>query len=123
MSASFETTVKYEQLDSAITVVHQHHQLFWQSLLGIPLSTIVALTLIVGFKMPPFEFISGLAMAFVAISIVVAFITRKRVEYAQFNSTAGHPLLNVARAGPDRLRFDEYVAEIQSRIEAVHNDK
>ncbi len=116
MGPSFETVVKYAQLDPSITVIRQHHKLFWSSILAIPLFAITTFVFVDSFEFSLLDFLPGLFAGLTLISIIVALITRKPVEYARFCSTSGITLLDVARAGPDSDNFDNYVVEIQTRI-------
>jgi hypothetical protein len=52
--------------------------------------------------------------------LIVAIATMKKVEYARFCSEGyGMLLLNVARSGPDRNRFDSFVQALVSQIECA----
>ena len=46
-------------------------------------------------------------------------ITFKRIEYAQFRSRAGVVVLDVARSGPERHRFDGFVETLIWQIKAL----
>lgn len=118
MGSSYETLVKYDQLDPAITVIQQYHKLFWSSIIGIPLFAITTFVFVDSFNFSLFDFLPGLFAGLTLISIFVAMITRKRVEFARFCSRSGVPLLDIARAGPDNDNFDGYVEEIRTRIAA-----
>ena len=121
MGSSYETLVKYDQLDPAITVIRQHHKLFWSSIIGIPLFAIATFVIVDSFKFSLFDFLPGLLAGLTLVSIFVAVVTRKRVEYARFCSTSGVPLLDIARAGPDYNKFDAYVEQIRTRIATCQN--
>ena len=121
MGSSYETVVKFDQLDPAITVIRQHHKLFWSSIIGIPLFAITTFVFVDSFNFSMFDFVPGLFAGLTLISIFVAVTTRKRVEYARFCSTSGVPLLDIARAGPDCDKFDGYVEHIRTRIAARQN--
>ena len=116
MGASYETHVKFDQLDPAITVIRQHHKLFWSSILCIPFFAITTFVLVESFNYSLFDFLPGLFASLTLIQVFVAVITRNRVEYARFCSNSGIPLLDIARAGPDSDKFDRYIAEIRTRI-------
>ncbi len=123
MGLSYETLVRYDQLDPTITVFRQHHKLFWPSIIGIPLFATTTFVFVDSFNFSLFDFLPGLFAALTLISILVAMITRKRVEYARFCSSTGIPMLDIAKAGPDREKFDQYIAAIQNRIETVSNEE
>jgi hypothetical protein len=118
MGSSYETLVKYDQLDPAITVIRQHHKLFPSSIIGIPLFAITTFVFVNSFNFSLLDFLPGLFAGLTLLSIFIAMITRKRVEYARFCSISGVPLLDIARAGPDKDNFDGYVKEIRTRIAA-----
>ena len=42
----------------------------------------------------------------------------RRIEYTQFVSHNGIAMLDVARSGPDRRRYDEFVALLKDAIAA-----
>jgi hypothetical protein len=60
------------------------------------------------------------ALAFVAM--VIFSKTARKVEFIQFVSHNGHPLLDVARAGPQRAEFDPFVQTLIARIPANRKD-
>jgi hypothetical protein len=51
-------------------------------------------------------------------ALIVALATVKKVEYARFCGTGyGSVLLNIARSGPERNKFDGYVQAVVTQIE------
>ena len=55
-------------------------------------------------------------------SLICAFTFRK-VEYAVFLSSAGLSLLTIARSGPDRDNFEDFVEKLIQQIEATKNSE
>lgn len=123
MGPSYETQVGYDLMDPAVSVVREHYKLFWPAVVGIPLFAIITFVMVdsLGFQM--FDFLPGLFLGLTIISFVVATITRRPIEYARFCTSAGIPILDIGRAGPDRDKFDQYIASIMERIESVSNEK
>jgi hypothetical protein len=59
---------------------------------------------------------------FVATGIagfVLAALTFKRVEFASFQSQAAVRVLDIARSGPERHKFDEFVNSVVRQIKAA----
>ncbi|HEY4261353.1 MAG TPA: hypothetical protein VGM98_14395 [Schlesneria sp.] len=60
---------------------------------------------------------TGLALGFVGS--VIGFKTFSKVEFSQFQSHGGIVILNVSKAGPDRLKFDDFVGLLAAQIRAA----
>jgi hypothetical protein len=121
LGPSIETIVRYDHLEPTISTIRIHHALFWPSFFVIPLF-VAATVYVQGFsKVNSFGFLAGVAISGTIISVVVAVLTRKRVEYARFVSRSGIALLDIARSGPDHSRFDQFVAAIQDRIRSARS--
>jgi hypothetical protein len=58
------------------------------------------------------------AGAFLLVSLVIMFKTFKKIEFTQFVSHHGRPLLDVARSGPQRGDYDAFVETLISQIRA-----
>lgn len=52
------------------------------------------------------------------VSLVIFSKTFRKIEYIQFVSHQGKPLLDVARAGPERAGFDDFVEALIAQIRA-----
>jgi hypothetical protein len=52
------------------------------------------------------------------VSLVIFAKTFQKIEYVQFVSHQGKPLLDVARAGPERASFDNFVETLIAQIRA-----
>ena len=53
------------------------------------------------------------------LGLILAGITFKRVEFAQFRSQAGVVVFDVARSGPERHKFDEFVETLIRQIQTL----
>ncbi len=60
----------------------------------------------------------SMALAFLLVSLVIFSKTLRKIEYIQFVSHQGKPLLDVARAGPERASFDPFVETLIGQIRA-----
>jgi hypothetical protein len=64
------------------------------------------------------------AGAFFLVSLAILSKTLRKIEFMQFVSHHGHPLLDVARAGPQRAEYDSFVQTLIDRIRAnQRNDR
>ena len=65
------------------------------------------------------------AGAFLFISLVIFSKTARKIEFTQFVSHHGKALLDVARCGPQRDRFDDFLDALINQIQAnqPHPDK
>jgi hypothetical protein len=54
--------------------------------------------------------------------VLLAAATARRIEWAIFHNLSGIRVLTVARAGPDKEHFDEFVAAVRDAI-ANHQRK
>jgi hypothetical protein len=81
--------------------------------------------MMVGFAFVPIAFETALSTQWKGISGALAFCgmllalaTIRRVEWASFKTVAGQERLNIARAGPDRARFESFVEALSAAISA-----
>jgi hypothetical protein len=59
----------------------------------------------------------GVVIMSAAIALMVR--TYGKVVFARFNNQEDKPGLDIARIGPDKQRFDEFVAQVQKQIRAA----
>ena len=118
LRSDIDTTIPLAEVQPRIARLRIRNSVFWGGLWlavgGFTVSTI----LIAGFRFDPFTITPGLPgiMGMAGLALCVA--TFRKVEFAQFESRAGVPILDVAKAGPDRKSYDEFVSKIQERVEA-----
>ena len=58
----------------------------------------------------------SLAVGLLIVGLAICTQTSAKVEFARFQSNAGIVLLDVARAGPDRRKFQEFVELLVKQI-------
>jgi len=87
--------------------------------MGLVFLVVGVIGLVVSFLKPELEFLRVLPFVAPALAFIVLFGYARKVEYAQWKTSAGVVLLNVARSGPDKRQFDAFVAEIQHRIDSA----
>lgn len=64
----------------------------------------------------PEVFDRKLVWVLAAMGLVMALAGFKRIEYAVFDDKEGVEAISIARAGPDRSKFDAFVEEISRRV-------
>jgi hypothetical protein len=65
----------------------------------------------------------GASAAFLVASLAIVAKTIRKIEFTQFVSNQGKPLLDVARAGPQRAGFDSFIEAVTDQIRAVADMK
>ena len=95
----------------------------WVSLTTFLLTGLASIVLVVEFAIQSTA-VPGVLGIFSVAALTVAIATMKKVEYARFCSEDyGSVLLNVARSGPERNRFDSFVQAVvtQTRMRRKSN--
>jgi hypothetical protein len=96
---------------------------FGMGLLMLLVSVALALIGVVASGPAPGRIGNGLpwfacAGGFFVVALVIFSKTLRKIAFIQFVSHTGHPLLDVARAGPQRDEFDSFVQTLIDRIRA-----
>lgn len=116
-SYQFEQTVLLTKISPEYIKVRMRPKLAWNSLTFSILTGLASIVLVYEFSIQSTA-VPGVLGIFSGSALIVAIATMKRVEYAQFCSEGyASVLLNVARSGPDRNRFDSFVQAIVIGIE------
>lgn len=116
-----DTTIPLRQLQSRVIRIWVRNQNFKSGLNVFAIGFISAIILIEGFSFEFYEFLPGLAGIVALSGLCLMAATAKKVEYARFESDAGVAVLDVARAGPDREMFDEFIEVLQEKINACRD--
>ncbi len=94
---------------------------FWVVLAGISLLMVVV-TVVEVQRSPDVPVkMMGLAGVIVSAGLVVAVWNRRKIEYTQFLSDAGVPLLGIARTGRGGGGFDQFVALLAEQIQVARD--
>lgn len=66
--------------------------------------------------------ISLLPMVGAPIYLVIALLTFRKVEFAQFGNDAGVVAFDIARSGPERANFDAFVERVVQQIRIARGE-
>jgi hypothetical protein len=108
----FEERVDLDLLSSNPDKLWTRHAGFWS---GIGMA-VVFWVLPMGFANVLSSWWKGLFWGWAVTGVLLALVTARRIEWAVFRNSSGVRVLAIARAGPDRARFDEFVGAIQLAV-------
>ena len=114
--ASYEAKIPLKSIEATVSRIYARSTFFLAGVILAAGNTFICV--ILRSLMLPWSFL----ILFIACGIIgfwLAGITFKRVEYAQFRSKAGVVVLDVARSGPERQKFDGFVETLTRQIKAV----
>lgn len=121
LQSEFDTTIAFAEIQPRIVRRRVRSNIFWGGVwlaFGGFLTTVI---LVEGFELDPFgvaPFLTAI-IGFAGVALGVA--TLRKVDFAQFESKAGVAVLDVAKAGPDRSSYDEFVDKIMERVQACQS--
>ena len=108
----FEERVELDELSSHPDKLWTRHASFWG---GIAMA-IIFWILPMGFASVLSSWWKTLFWVWAVAGVLLAIATARRVEWAIFRNSSGVRVLAIARAGPDKGRFDEFVAAVRDAI-------
>ena len=117
--SNVDTTIPLSRIDPRVIRMHVRHGSFWAGLCLAVVGFFGYEILTAGFKLNPFEFPAGLPLGLGVTGIALCLATARKVEFARFESDAGVAVLDIARAGPDRAKFDEFVSKLQDQVRST----
>lgn len=112
----YETTVPLVSLNPDCTYQLIRYRLFKHGLLALAIGVAVAVLVgrADGTLWHQAASIGGWAIA--AVGLAISAVTYQRVMFARFARRGGGGGLDIARSGPDRERFEEFVRLVQRQI-------
>lgn len=116
MTNSFETLVPYAQMLPNVSVIRQRDPTFWFTTWTTPLLGFTYLAMLNQFDLAWDSFFPGVCAGLILLFLIIMIATRKRIEYACFNSDAGLVVLTIAKSGPDTAFFETFIDQIKSAI-------
>ncbi len=72
--------------------------------------------LVAGFKLDPFGFAVGLVGSIGLAGLALSLATMRKTEFARFVNEARVVVLDIARSGKDRNRFQEFTGLVVTQI-------
>jgi hypothetical protein len=118
-SYDFEQTLPLRKMSSDYIRLRIRPSLAWISLTISIVTGLLSVVLVREFAIRSAA-VPGVLGIFSCSALVVAIATMKRVEYARFCSDGyGSIVLSVARSGPDRKQFENFVQTLVSQIESA----
>lgn len=96
---------------------------FWVGLMLFVIGTIMTISMMAGDAMPVTLLSVIISSSCVVNGAAISAYCVRRVEFTQFVSHTGIAMLDVARSGPDRRRYDEFVAMLKDTIAACQAKK
>jgi hypothetical protein len=112
-----DITLHLKGLEPDYEIVQRRSPAFYVGVIGAVLATLLALLTVAGFPVADsVEFPLMLAAIIAVISLLILVSASGKVVRARFKSTMGLDAIEIARSGPDILRFENFIDEISRRI-------
>ncbi len=116
-SYEFEQTLVLKKISPDYIRLRIRPTVAWVSLTMFFLTGLASIVLVREFAIQS-SAVPGVLGLFSGSALIVAIATMKKVEYARFCSEDyGSVLLNVARSGPERNQFDNFVRALVTQIQ------
>ena len=115
LGRSFQQTIRLDNLNPRPTQIWVRQRLFKKSLAVASISAAAAVV----FDRYETNVSQWVVYAFVALALAAGAVTvlsYPKVLFARFATKSGTPGLDIARAGPDRAEFDEFVEQVKKQI-------
>lgn len=117
-STTYEQTVRLESLRSEFDRTWYRSPSFMHGLKLAGGSLVAVSVLHSGFGMSVGSYFGGLAAVGVVTGLLLAFATRRRVEFAVFKTQAGVGALSVARSGRQAADYDAFIQRLIHQIQS-----
>ncbi|HEV2331363.1 MAG TPA: hypothetical protein VGY56_21485 [Verrucomicrobiae bacterium] len=118
--AHFEVRLPLKTIDSTVSRLFIRSTLF---LAGMCMAVGCAFICIILASLSPAVswsyWLVWVIIAFGIVGFVLAGLSFKKIEFAQFRSQAGVRVLDIARSGPEHHKFDEFVQTLIQQIQAA----
>lgn len=117
-SSAYEVTVRLETLRAEFDRTWYRSPSFVSGLKLAGGSFIAVSVLHSGFGMSVGTYLGGLSAVGVITGLLLAFATRRRVEFAVFKTHAGADALSVARSGKQAADYDAFIQRLIRQIQS-----
>ncbi len=114
LQSDFDTVIPLSTLHPTPSRIRIRNKGFWHGIWMLLGAIMLDTFLITPLRVPPENFAIMLVGAFGFAGFVTALLAARKIEFIFFNSTAGIPILDFARKGPDAAKLDAF-AELVSR--------
>ena len=121
MQSDVDTTIPLKRIDPRLIKLHIRNKMFWGGLWMFMVGFIGAAILVGGFQLDPFGIAPGLVGIIGVTGVILCCATFRKCEFARFESDAGLPVLDIARSGPDKSTFDEFVGRVLQQIRSTRD--
>ena len=112
----FETTIALSTLDPNFDRMWIFNSLFYASAFIFMVSVVALWIVTIGLNHETFDSLSGWIGTLTLVGFALAIINGRKVELVRFNSVAGVPRLDIARARQRSEEFDPFVSAVVERI-------
>jgi len=116
VKGSFRSTIL---LDSLKPACHEHHlrnKLFRKAALVATIGVVLVAWTVYPRIPSPLPILTIVAGVIAVAALALTAMTRPRILFVHFDTREGKPGLDIARAGPDKTQFDNFVKLIQKQI-------
>jgi hypothetical protein len=117
-SLDMDGTIPLRSIDPRKMTLWVRHPLCANSLGWGIAGLATAIVLITKFDFNPIGEAASLAWCVAITCLIGSMYTRKKIEYARFQSDAGAVMLDIGRSGPDKAQFDSFVELVMRQIHA-----
>jgi hypothetical protein len=117
-SLDMDGTIPLRSIEPRKMTLRVRHPLCANSLGWGIAGLVTAIVLVSKFNFDPIGEAASLAWCVAISCLIGSLYTRKKIEYARFQSDAGAVMLDIGRSGPDKAQFDLFVELVMKQIHA-----
>jgi hypothetical protein len=115
-SSDFETSIPLNILNPNPAHIRFRNKSFWSGLWMLLAASVIYTILVSAFHVPRVSESTGLMAVFGMSGLALMLATARKVEFITFSTTAGVPILDFARSGPDAHNLDSFIELLRTNI-------
>ena len=114
--STFDIVLPLVEVDPRSDMLNLQSPIFKGGSLFAAGSGLVGVFLVAAFEMPLLSAPPLFCLSFALVGVLMMLVRRRPIEFRAFRSRAGLTVLAISPEGPDRERFDAFIAELVRRI-------
>ena len=120
--SDFEVALDLKDINPEYSIVRLRSTFWVPGLCIIIISTIIAVILSKVYRMTVEDFWMGLTLVMPVAGIILILATFKKVEFYSFRNSSGLTVMDIARSGNEKDKFDGFIEKLIDCIKASKND-
>ena len=116
LTSEFQARIPLSSLAPNYSTLRFRNRSFWTGLWMVVISVIVCTILVSGFHMSWETIPPGMVACIGMGGFLLCLATGRKVEFIRFTTQAGVVVLDLARSGPERDKFDDFIDALTKQI-------